>query len=114
MSVPDPYQVLGIEPGASPEEVRQAYFQKVRAHPPERDPEMFKAIRAAYEQLSRSPEVPDPLFQLREPETWSPEQIRVKVKVDVAFHPEDIMGVLRAWSDLGREDFSSEFREVDL
>jgi curved DNA-binding protein CbpA len=114
VSTPDPYQVLGLEPGASPEEVRQAYFQKVRAHPPERDPEMFKAVRAAYEQLSRAAETPDPLFQLREPEAWSPEQIRVKITVDTRFHREDVIMALRAWSDLGREDFSSDLREVDL
>lgn len=114
MSVSDPYQVLGLEPGASPEEVRRAYFQKVRAHPPERDPEAFKAIRAAYEQLSRSTETSDPLFQLREPETWSPEQICAEIRVDTRFHREDVMVALRAWSDLGREDFNSDLREVDL
>lgn len=114
MSIPDPYQVLGIEPGASPEEVRQAYFQKVRAHPPERDPEMFKAIRVAYEQLSHPMEMLDPLFQLREPAAWSPGQIRTETKVDTRFHREDVMVALRAWSDLGREDFSNDLREVDL
>ncbi|MGQ9793530.1 MAG: J domain-containing protein [Anaerolineae bacterium] len=114
MSAPDPYQVLGLNPDASPEEVRRAYFQQVRAHPPERDPETFKAIRAAYEQLIRTTEMPDTLFQLREPEAWSPERISVAAKVDTNFHREDVMAALRAWSDLGREDFSSDLREVDL
>ena len=50
----DPYAVLGVSPEATPSEVRAAYFAKVRAYPPERDPEGFKRIRAAYEQL-RSP-----------------------------------------------------------
>ena len=50
----DPYMVLGVAPEATPAEVRAAYFAKVRVHTPERDPEGFKRIRAAYEQL-RSP-----------------------------------------------------------
>jgi len=50
----DPYTVLGVSPEAPPAEIRAAYFALVRAHPPERDAEGFKRIRAAYEQL-RSP-----------------------------------------------------------
>jgi curved DNA-binding protein CbpA len=51
---PDPYLVLGLQNGASAEDVRQAYFRMVRLHPPEADPEEFKRIRMAYEAL-RSP-----------------------------------------------------------
>ncbi len=47
----DPYAVLGIGPGASDEEVRRAYIARVQEHPPERDPEGFKAVRWAYEKL---------------------------------------------------------------
>lgn len=38
----DPYKVLDVEPNATPAEVRLAYVQKVREHPPEHDPEGFK------------------------------------------------------------------------
>jgi len=48
----DLYAVLEIEPEASPEEIKRAYYRQVRKHPPETDPEKFKAIRAAYETLS--------------------------------------------------------------
>ncbi len=51
---PDAYGILGIQPDATPAEVRQAYLRKVREHPPERDPEGFKRVREAYETL-RSP-----------------------------------------------------------
>jgi curved DNA-binding protein CbpA len=54
MSVPlveNPYQVLGLERNATEAEIKQAYFALVREHPPERDPEGFKRIRAAYEKL---------------------------------------------------------------
>ncbi|MBI3950967.1 MAG: DnaJ domain-containing protein [Acidobacteria bacterium] len=47
----NPYKVLGIERGATEAEIKRAYFTLVREHPPERDPEGFKRIRAAYEKL---------------------------------------------------------------
>jgi curved DNA-binding protein CbpA len=47
----DPRALLGVGPDASDEDIRQAYLRKVRAHPPERDPETFEKIRDAYELL---------------------------------------------------------------
>jgi curved DNA-binding protein CbpA len=47
----DPYVVLGLQRGASAEDVRQAYFRMVRIHTPEAHPEEFKRVRAAYEAL---------------------------------------------------------------
>ncbi len=52
----DPYKVLGIERAAAEAEIKQAYFASVREHPPERDPEGFKRIRAAYEKLKAANE----------------------------------------------------------
>ena len=46
-----PYKVLGVNRNATETEIKQAYFALVREHPPERDPEGFKRIRAAYEKL---------------------------------------------------------------
>jgi curved DNA-binding protein CbpA len=54
MSVPaaeSPYQVLGVDRNATEAQVKAAYFARVRQHPPERDPEGFKRVRAAYEKL---------------------------------------------------------------
>ncbi len=48
----DPYEVLGVDRAAATEEaVRSRYLELVRQHPPERDPERFAEIRAAYECL---------------------------------------------------------------
>jgi hypothetical protein len=47
----NPYRVLKIQPGATDDEVRRAYMAQVREHPPERDPDGFKTVRAAYEKL---------------------------------------------------------------
>ncbi|MDO8690124.1 MAG: DnaJ domain-containing protein [Dehalococcoidia bacterium] len=48
------YVTLGVAPDATGGEIRRAYLEKVREHPPERDPEGFKRVREAYEHL-RSP-----------------------------------------------------------
>jgi curved DNA-binding protein CbpA len=47
----DPYKALGVARTATEAEIKQAYFNLVREHPPERDPQGFKRIRAAYDQL---------------------------------------------------------------
>ena len=46
------YQVLGLERTADERAVKKAYFALVRKFPPDRHPEEFKKIRAAYEVLS--------------------------------------------------------------
>jgi len=45
------YQTLNVQPEATQEEIKRAYFQAVRRHPPEKEPEKFKVIRQAYETL---------------------------------------------------------------
>jgi hypothetical protein len=47
----DPKQVLGVDVGASAEEIRAAYLRKVKEFPPERSPAEFERIRDAYEIL---------------------------------------------------------------
>ena len=50
----DPYGVLGLDRGATADDVRRAYLRLIRVHTPESDPEQFKRVRSAYETL-RSP-----------------------------------------------------------
>jgi curved DNA-binding protein CbpA len=47
----NPRAALGLNRAATPDEIKQAYFLRVRQHPPEREPEAFKRIRAAHDQL---------------------------------------------------------------
>jgi curved DNA-binding protein CbpA len=47
----DPYETLGLAAGADDTTVRRRYLELVRQHPPERSPEKFAAICAAYEEL---------------------------------------------------------------
>ena len=46
------YEQLGIEPAATNDEIKRAYFRLVRQYTPEKAPEEFMLIRRAYEQLS--------------------------------------------------------------
>ncbi len=52
----DPYETLGIPPHADEKEIRDRYLALVREFPPDRAPERFASIRAAYDQL-RDPAV---------------------------------------------------------
>ncbi|MGH9846124.1 MAG: J domain-containing protein [Blastocatellia bacterium] len=71
LQLPDnPYKTLGIERDATEAEIKQAYFGLVREYSPERDPEGFKRIRAAYEKLrSIGKRVETDLFLIDENET---------------------------------------------
>ena len=43
--------LLGVPAEASEAEIRSAYLEQVRQHPPDRDPESFERIRDAYEAM---------------------------------------------------------------
>lgn len=45
----DPFLVLGVSQNAGESEVRARYLELVKQFPPEREPEKFREIRAAYE-----------------------------------------------------------------
>jgi curved DNA-binding protein CbpA len=46
----NPFAVLGVaDTAADDDAIKKAYLQRVREYPPERNPERFQAIRAAYE-----------------------------------------------------------------
>jgi curved DNA-binding protein CbpA len=47
----DPYAVLGLPPDCDDEAIRRRYLELVRQFSPERCPERFAAVRAAYESL---------------------------------------------------------------
>jgi len=113
VDVSDPYVVLGLERGAPQAQVRQAYFALVRQHPPEKDPQTFKAIRAAYEQLDTAEtQAQTDLFLLQPPPAWDPP--RSSPAFDLAFHAEDAFIALQAWDDTGHPDLTDDFREVEI
>jgi hypothetical protein len=50
----DPFLVLGLSDDADEAEVRARYLELVKQFPPDREPEKFRSIRAAYE-VTRDP-----------------------------------------------------------
>ncbi len=89
ISVSDPYLILQLDRRAPDAEIKRAYFQLVRQFPPEREPEKFQQIRAAYEQL-RTPQkraLVD-LFLLQPPPDLPN---RRRPSYDLSIHIEDLM-----------------------
>jgi curved DNA-binding protein CbpA len=111
----NPYSVLGLERGASHQEVRRAYFRQVREHPPETDPEGFKTIRAAYEQLrSTEQRAETDLYLLQAPPPWEPPKRRRQVSFDLRLYHQDALVAAKALTDLARSDFRDDYRAVHL
>lgn len=54
----DSFDVLGVSPQADDAEIRGRYLQLVREFPPDRAPEKFAEIRAAFDELR------DPMVRL--------------------------------------------------
>lgn len=50
------YRILGLEEGADEKTIKRAYFKLIRTYSPEKDPERFQEIRAAYERLTEEEE----------------------------------------------------------
>ena len=46
-----PYEILEVTEHASDSEIKQAYLQKVKLNPPDRDHERFQHIHSAYETI---------------------------------------------------------------
>jgi hypothetical protein len=109
----NPYVVLGLNRAATIDEIKQAYFGQVRQHPPEREPEAFKRIRAAYDQLKLPEKRIEADMCLLE--DWpAPTRAARLPEFDLAIHPEDVLALLKVNTDLTRTNFRQDFREVRL
>jgi curved DNA-binding protein CbpA len=110
----DPYKALGLRRGASHAEIRRAYFRQVREHPPETDPDGFKAIRAAYEQLrSAEQRAETDLYLLQAPPPWEAPPRRL-AGLDLALHRAELLAAAKAYTDLARDDFRDDYQAVRL
>ena len=49
-----PYEILEVAGQANDSEIKQAYLQKVRLNPPDRDHEKFQQIHSAYETIKNA------------------------------------------------------------
>ena len=109
----NPYEILDIEQTASAQEIKKAYFVKVREHPPERDAQQFKRIRAAYDML-RTPgaRAATDLFLLQPPLDYQP--YKRPPSFTLAVTKEDKRRALQAETDLNRVSFEDDFRDIRL
>lgn len=46
-----PYEILNVSPDADDATVKQAYLASIKDNPPDKAPEQFQIINAAYEQI---------------------------------------------------------------
>lgn len=103
----DPYRILELPRNAEDKEIKRAYFQMVRQHPPENDPEVFQQIRAAYEKLRtpRTRALVD-LFLVQPPPPKLP--TRRRPKYDLGVHVEDLVVLAMDMNDLSmKQDFQT-------
>jgi curved DNA-binding protein CbpA len=49
-----PYEILEVTEQASDSDIKQAYLQKVKLNPPDRDHEKFQQIHSAYETIKNA------------------------------------------------------------
>ncbi|MGH7201626.1 MAG: J domain-containing protein [Planctomycetaceae bacterium] len=84
----DPFTVLGVPQDAGEAEIRARYLELVKQFPPERDPDKFREVRAAFEaakdplviagRLIEPPDAEAPQWsdaieaQKRNPPRWTP------------------------------------------
>ncbi len=98
----DPYTVLGLLRGTSEREVKRAYFELVRAYPPEEKPDAFKLIRAAYEKLRTADiKAETDLFLFQPPPAWEPR--RRKAKLNLAISSDIVWHLLQTHGDLAKQ-----------
>lgn len=109
----DPYTILGLERTANAADIKKAYFALVRAHPPEREPEMFKRIRAAYERLRDAEQRLETDMMLLRPLPEAGRKRRVP-KLDLTLHREDVLAAAAGLSDLDRTDWREHHAKVKL
>ncbi len=66
-------RTLGVSATADEAQIRTAYMEQVRLHPPDREPEMFERIRDAYEMLKDPRQRARRILAVENPDTPLPD-----------------------------------------
>ena len=99
------YERLGLESGASVEDIKRAFFTAVREFPPEKDPENYKLIRAAYDTLIN----PQSRQEYDTRDQYGPEVVALEGELESAREAEDphrqvrvLKKLINLFPDVGR------------
>ena len=107
----DPYVVLAVDRRADEKTIKRAYFKKVREYPPESNPEKFKEIRTAYDQLRNAERrAKIDLFLLQSPPK-TPNRRRPNYDLNV--HRADMIRLALALA-VGQFSINDDFREPKI
>jgi len=91
----NPHQVLGVNSDAREEDIRQRYLELVRRFPPDREPEQFARIRAAYDALRDPVEnLSNRLFSLTAADTIDALAAKEREKLLLRHVPTDVLLLL--------------------
>ncbi|PSR22725.1 MAG: hypothetical protein C7B45_05880 [Sulfobacillus acidophilus] len=123
MTSRSPYQILGVDPQSSRDEIRRQYLARVRENPPETHPEEFEAIRSAYEALtSPTPTHPNTVASQSQEEWQAFDTEIVQLLKDgqwkrilsmIKDKPEPVRSLVRAVVYLNQERWDSHVRARD-
>ncbi len=107
----DPYVVLDVDRRADEKVIKRAYFKKVREYPPESDPEKFREIRTAYDQLRNAERRANiDLFLLQPP---PPTPNRRRPNYDLSVHKADMIRLALELA-VGQLSIHDDFREPKI
>ena len=113
----DPYQILEVTNDASLSEIKKSYFRLIKHHPPEKEPEKFKKIRAAYEKLKNNLiRAETDMLLFKQPGSDFIDLPAQTKQFYSEITDDDILElVCSLYSDLSRTDFNDDFDEnIDL
>ena len=112
-TVSDPYRVLGVAPTAGADEIRTAYLKLLRAHPPEKEPERFKAIRAAYEKLKdETQRIRTAVMHMDLSDTGPPLLFPEAASPPPVFDQSDLWDIILAAGEFQRRDFPEDLTDI--
>lgn len=87
-AMPTAHETLGVSRTASAAEIRSRYLQLVREFPPDRAPERFAEIRAAYDELrDPGPQLERRLFTLQTNDSLDELQNELRSQLNLAKLP---------------------------
>lgn len=91
------YDVLGVTPASGEADVRKRYLELVREFPPDKAPEKFAAIRAAYDEVRDPlPRLQKWLFSLESSETFEGIEADVRQRLrKTQFTAKDLLALAR-------------------